>query len=179
MMFSKLTDYELALLGRETYDKRHWSDEDVRMLRECWDEYQRRGADTMTFCRPSYSDVLTFHQIDDGDVGEDDVRLLERAGAGIAPDYREVMRKLRAVERIEEPSQRDTAFERRRWSGMLGTATSAPLNVTDRHSTTLRVHVLERKSEDCWSEVLCFQSAVPWLSLKTGARVPVWRIFVK
>ena len=30
-MLSKLTDIELAVLGRATYDKRHWSDEDVRI----------------------------------------------------------------------------------------------------------------------------------------------------
>lgn len=104
-MFSKLTDYDLAVLGRETYDKQHWSAEDARTLRECWDEYQRRGEDMMTLFRPAYSDVLTFHEIDCGDLGVDDIRSLELAGAGIAPDYREVMRKLRAVEAIEETSQ--------------------------------------------------------------------------
>jgi hypothetical protein len=98
MMFSKLTDMELAVLGRETYDKQHWSAEDVRTLRECWDEYQRRGEEIMTLFRPTYSDVLTFHEIDCGDLGVDDIWSLELAGAGIAPDYREVMRKLRAVE---------------------------------------------------------------------------------
>jgi len=46
------------------------------------------------FCRPAYSDVLTFHEIDGGEVGVDDVKLLEQSGAGIAHDYREVMRKL-------------------------------------------------------------------------------------
>jgi hypothetical protein len=30
--------------------------------------------------------VLTFHEINSGKVGVGDVRLLERAGAGIAPD---------------------------------------------------------------------------------------------
>jgi hypothetical protein len=50
--------------------------------------------------------VLTFHQIDSGEVGVD-VRFLERAEAGIAPDYRAVMRKLRAVERVVESSQDD------------------------------------------------------------------------
>jgi hypothetical protein len=97
---SDMTDYELAMLGLDTYDKRQWSEADVRLLRECWDEYQRRGEDTMTFFRPAYSRVLEFYQIDSGEVGEDDVRLLERAGAGIAADYRAVERKLQAVERV-------------------------------------------------------------------------------
>ena len=104
-MFSKLTDYDLAVLGQETYEKQHWSVEDVRTLRECWDEYQKRGEHTITLFRPAYADVLTFHEIDGGEVGEDDVRLLELAGAGIAADYRGVMRKVRAVEAIEETSQ--------------------------------------------------------------------------
>ena len=94
MTLSKLTDIELAVLGRETYDKPYWSDEDVRMLRDCWDDFQRRGEHTMTFCRPSYSGVLEFHEIDSGEVGEEDVRSLERAGAGIAADYRAVVRKV-------------------------------------------------------------------------------------
>jgi hypothetical protein len=97
-VFSKSTDYELAVLGQDTYDKQQWSAEDIRTLRGCWDEYQRRGEDTITLFRPAYADVFTFHEIDGGEVGVDDVRLLERAGAGIAPDYREVMRKLRGVE---------------------------------------------------------------------------------
>jgi hypothetical protein len=105
MIFSELSDVELAVLGRETYDKQHWSPEDVRLLRDCWDDFQRRGEDTMMFCRPSYSDVQAFHEIDSGEVGEGDVRLLALAGAGIAADYREVVRKLRAVEAIEETSQ--------------------------------------------------------------------------
>jgi hypothetical protein len=105
MIFSELSDVELAVLGRETYDKQHWSAEDVRLLRDCWDDFQSRGEDTIMFCRPAYSDVQAFHEIDTGKVSEDDVLLLERAGAGIASDYREVVRKLRAVEAIEQTSQ--------------------------------------------------------------------------
>jgi hypothetical protein len=95
MIFSELSDEALAVLGLETYEKQRWSAEDVRTLRGCWDEFQRRGEDTMTFCRPSYSGVLAFHEIDSGEVGKEDVRSLERAGAGIAADYRAVVRKLR------------------------------------------------------------------------------------
>ena len=104
-MLSKLTDIELAALGRETYDKQHWSAEDVQTLRVCWDEYHRRGEEMIALFRPAYSDVLTFYQINSGEVTEDDVRLLERAGAGIAADYREVMRKLRRIERIHGRSR--------------------------------------------------------------------------
>jgi hypothetical protein len=100
MTLSKLTDIELAVLGRETYDKQRWSAEDVVTLRACWDEFQRRGEETMSFCRPSYSDVLAFHQIDIGELSEDDIRSLELAGAGIAADYRKVMWKLRTVDAI-------------------------------------------------------------------------------
>ena len=107
MKLKEMTDEQLALLGQDTYDKQHWSAEDVRTLRGCWDEYQRRGKDIITLFRPAYVDVLTFHEIDSGEVGEDDVRLLERAGAGIAPDYRAVMGKLRAVERVVDSSQDD------------------------------------------------------------------------
>lgn len=97
MGLSNLDDEQLALLGLDTYHKRHWSAEDIRTLRECWDEYQRRGEDMIALFRPAYSEVLAFHEIDTGEVSEGDVRLLERAGAGIATDYREVMGKLRAV----------------------------------------------------------------------------------
>jgi len=103
MTLSELNDYELAMLGLDTYGKEEWSPEDVGTLRECWDEFQRRGEDTMTFCRPSYSYVLIFHEVDSGEVGEDEVRSLERIGAGIAEDYRHVMRKLRLAYASKPP----------------------------------------------------------------------------
>ena len=70
-MFSKLTDEELAVLGHDTYHKRHWSQADVSTLRECWGEYQRRGEDMMALFRPAYLDVLAFHENDSGEVGVD------------------------------------------------------------------------------------------------------------
>jgi hypothetical protein len=109
--FSKLSDMDLALLGHETYAKRHWSAKDVCTLRECWDEYQRRGEDTITLFHPAYSGALEFHEIDSGELGEDDVRSLELAGAEIAADYRAVVRKLRAVQRIQRHSQDHAATE--------------------------------------------------------------------
>lgn len=102
---SKLGDIELALLGHDTYRKEDWSAEDVLTLRNCWDEYQRRGEDMIALFRPAYSDVLMFHEIDGGIITGDDLRSLERAGAGIAADYRGIMRKVRAVEAVEETSQ--------------------------------------------------------------------------
>ena len=111
MEFSKLSDMELALLGCDTYAKRHWSAEDVRTLRECWDEYQRRGEDMIALFHPAYSDVAIFREIDGGEISEDDVRSLERAGAGIATHYREIMCKLGAVRRIHGCSQDHTATQ--------------------------------------------------------------------
>lgn len=111
MKLKDMTDYELAMLGLDTYDKQHWSGEDVRTLRGCWDEYQRRGEDTITLFHPAYSVVLTFHEIDGGTITEDDVRSLERAGAGIATDYRQAMGKLRAVERIQGRSRDQAVTE--------------------------------------------------------------------
>jgi hypothetical protein len=105
MKLKDMTDEELAVMGQETYGKEQWSVEDVRTLRGCWDEYQKRGEDTITLFCPAYSGVLEFHEIDSGTITEDDVRSLERAGAGIAADFREALRKLRAVERIEGQSQ--------------------------------------------------------------------------
>jgi hypothetical protein len=50
------------------------------------------------FFRPAYFDVLKFHEIDSGEVGEEQVQMYERTGAEIAPDYREITRKLRGVD---------------------------------------------------------------------------------
>lgn len=50
------------------------------------------------FFRPAYFDVLKFHEVDSGEISEERVQMYERTGAEIAPDYREVMRKLRGVE---------------------------------------------------------------------------------
>jgi len=44
--------------------------------------------------RPAYWGVLKFHEIERGEVDEEYVQMLECTGAEIAPDYREVMRKL-------------------------------------------------------------------------------------
>jgi hypothetical protein len=90
---------QLMALAQETYDKEQWSADDVYTLRACWEEFERRGfGQPVLFFRPTYFDVLKFHEVDSGEVGEDDVQMFERTGAEIAPDYREIMRKLRAVD---------------------------------------------------------------------------------
>lgn len=97
---------QLMAVARETYDKEQWSADDVYTLRACSEEFERRGfGQPMIFFRPIYFDVLKFHEIDSGEVGENDVQMYERTGAEIAADYREIMRKLRGVEvaPYEEP----------------------------------------------------------------------------
>jgi hypothetical protein len=118
-----MTDYELAMLGLDTYDKRQWSEADVRLLRECWNEYQKRGEETMDLFRPAYLDALTFHEIDSGEVGVGDLKLLEQSGAGIAQDYREVMRKLGVMKGIE---------------GGPGPHSPVSFSVVHRHPTTFK-----------------------------------------
>lgn len=90
---------QLMALAQETYDKEQWSPDDVYTLRACWEEFERRGhGQPVIFFRPTYFDVLKVHEIDSGEVSEEDVEMYERTGAEIAPAYREVMRKLRGVD---------------------------------------------------------------------------------
>ena len=58
------------------------------------------------FFRPTYFDVLKFHEVDSGEVGEDQLQVYERTGAEIASDYREIVLKLGGVDVMpyEEPS---------------------------------------------------------------------------
>jgi len=86
-------------LAQETYDKEQWSPDDVYTLRACWEEFERRGfGQPVLFFRPAYFDVLKFHEVDGGEVGEEQVQMYERTVAEIAPEYREIMRKLRGVD---------------------------------------------------------------------------------
>lgn len=55
----------------------------------------------MIFFRRTYFNVLKFHVIDSGEVREEDVQMYERTGSGIASDYREVIRNLRGVCRLQ------------------------------------------------------------------------------
>lgn len=86
---------ELVALAQETYEKENWSPDDIRTLRICWKEFEKRGGlNPVMFFRPAYWGVLKFHEIESGEVDEAYVQMLERNGAEIAPDYRGVMRKL-------------------------------------------------------------------------------------
>lgn len=90
---------QLMALAQETYDKEQWSPEDVYTLRACWEEFERRGfGQPVIFFRPAYFDVLKFHEVDSGEVGEERVQMFERTGAEIATDYREVMHKLQGLD---------------------------------------------------------------------------------
>jgi hypothetical protein len=99
MKIKNLNRDRLMALAQETYDKEQWSADDVYTLRACWEEFERRGfgQPVMVF-RPAYFDVLKFHEIDSGDLGEEQVQMYERTGAEVAPEYREIMRKLRVVD---------------------------------------------------------------------------------
>jgi hypothetical protein len=99
---------QLMAVAQETYDKEQWSPDDVYMLRACWEEFERRGfGQPVLFFRPTYFDVLKFHEVDSGEVGGESVQMYERSGAEIAPDYREIMRKLRAVDVVPYERPKD------------------------------------------------------------------------
>jgi hypothetical protein len=99
MKLKNLNREQLMALAQETYDKEQWSPDDVYTLRACWEEFERRGfGQPVIFFRPVYFDVLKFHEIDSGEVSEGQVQMYERTGAEIAPEYREIMRKLRGAQ---------------------------------------------------------------------------------
>lgn len=97
---------QLMALAQDTYDKAQWSPDDVYTLRACWEEFERRGfGQPVIFFAPTYFDVLKVHEVESGEVDEERVQMYERTGSEIALDYREIMRKLRAVDvaPYEEP----------------------------------------------------------------------------
>jgi len=55
------------------------------------------GENAVMFFRPAFFGVLKFHEIDSGEVTEEEVQMCERTGAEIAVDYREIQRKLRGA----------------------------------------------------------------------------------
>ena len=98
---------QLMALAHDTYHKEQWSPDDVYTLRACWEEFERRGfGQPVIFFAPTYFDVLKVHEVESGEVDEERVQMYERTGAEIAPDYREIMRKLRGVDvaPYEEPN---------------------------------------------------------------------------
>jgi hypothetical protein len=103
MEVKDLSNDQLMALAQEVYDKANWSPDDIITLRACWEEFQERGGENaVMFFRPSYFAVLKFHEIDSGEVTNEDVEMYERSGAEIAPDYREVMSKQRGVDNTDE-----------------------------------------------------------------------------
>ena len=55
------------------------------------------GENAVMFFRPAFFGALKFHEIDSGEVTEEEVQMCERTGAEIAVDYREIQRKLRGA----------------------------------------------------------------------------------
>ena len=90
---------QLMALAQETYDREQWSSDDVYTLRACWEEFERRGfGQPVIFFSPTYFDTLKVHEIESGEVGEEQVQMYELTGTEIAQDYRKIMRKLRGVD---------------------------------------------------------------------------------
>jgi len=72
MKVKDLNRDQLMALAQETYDKEQWSPDDVYTLRACWEEFERRGfGQPVIFFSPTYFDVLKFHEVDSGEVGEE------------------------------------------------------------------------------------------------------------
>jgi hypothetical protein len=93
---------ELVALAQQTYEKSEWTQDDLRILRACWKEFEHRGGDNaVMFFRPAFFGVLKVHEVENGDVDEDYVRMLERTGSEIARDYRSIMRKLERARSAE------------------------------------------------------------------------------
>jgi hypothetical protein len=89
---------ELVALAQLTYEKKEWTQDDLRILRGCWKEFDQRGGDNaVMFFRPAFFGALKVHEIESGEVDENYVCMLERTGSEIAQDYREIMRKLQVA----------------------------------------------------------------------------------
>jgi hypothetical protein len=98
MNIKDLSRDDLVALAQQTYEKEDWSLDDIQTLRACWKEFEWRGGENaVMFFRPAFWGVLKFHEIDSGEVTEEEVQMCERTGAEIATDYRDVMRKLRGA----------------------------------------------------------------------------------
>ena len=98
---------ELVGLAQRTYEKADWAQGDLRILRACWREFERRGGDNaVMFFRPAFWGVLKVHEIESGEVDENYVRMLERSGSEIAQDYREIMRKLERTQSSDQVQAR-------------------------------------------------------------------------
>lgn len=88
----------LVALAQQTYEKNEWTQDDLRILRDCWNEFEQRGGENaVMFFRPAFFGVLKVHEVESGEVDEEYVCMLERTGSEIARDYREIMRKLQGA----------------------------------------------------------------------------------
>jgi hypothetical protein len=84
---------ELVMLAQQIYEKNDWAQDDLRILRACWNEFERRGGDNaVMFFRPAFFSVLKVHEVESGEIGEEFILTLEPSQ--IARDYREIIRKL-------------------------------------------------------------------------------------
>jgi hypothetical protein len=105
MKIANLNTDELGTLAQRTYEKKEWTQDDLRILRACWNEFERRGGDNaVMFFRPAFFGVLEVDEIETGKVDEEFIRTLEPSQ--IARDYREIIRKLeqaRSSELVQAP----------------------------------------------------------------------------
>jgi hypothetical protein len=105
MKIGDLNRDELVGLAQQTYEKNEWTRDDLRILRACWREFEKRGGDNaVMFFRPAFFSVLKLHEIETGEVDEEFIRTLEPSQ--IARDYREIIRKLeraRSSDRVHTP----------------------------------------------------------------------------
>jgi len=100
MNIRDLNPDELVALAQETCEKSEWTQDDLRILGACWNEFEQRGGNNaVMFFRPAFWGVLKLHEVESGEVDEDYVRMLGRTGSEIALDYRGIMRKLERVRR--------------------------------------------------------------------------------
>jgi hypothetical protein len=98
MRIKDLNRDDLVALAQQTYEKNEWTQEDVRILRGSWDEFQQRGGENaVMFFRPAFFGVLKVHEIESGVVDEGFIRMLESIASEIAQDYREIVRKLQVA----------------------------------------------------------------------------------
>jgi hypothetical protein len=96
---------ELVGLAQRTFEKNEWTQDDLRILRACWREFEERGGENaVMFFRPAFFGILKVHEIETGEVDEEFIRTLEPSQ--IARDYREIIRKLeqaRSSDRVHTP----------------------------------------------------------------------------
>ena len=67
MKIATMNTDELVTLAQRTYEKKEWRQDDLRILRACWNEFERRGGDNaVMFFRPAFFAVLKVHEVENG-----------------------------------------------------------------------------------------------------------------